>query len=263
MRSAEIKLNHPIHFGEDFIKDFEEFSIMTLEDYIRMKDIESHINNIICETFKSLSEVYPNSDGESHTANSKSRIIFPPYSASEEEEKRGELRISEQELRFTFVEVFNEYCKKTENKVSNLRYSVETPTNSKYKFKDTDDPCIDANGISGNMDLVIHDESGERLCLIEFKANNPEPKEIEKDLVKLTNCKEYDKVAKKPIPRYFIGLVKSTKPESTRKSILEKIYNIKKKTKDELNSETVHIKFYNIDKNELLFTEEFQFANDK
>lgn len=236
---------------------------MTLEDYIRMKDIESHINNIICETFRSLSAVYPKEKGKSNSANVKSRIIFPPYSGSEDEKKRGELRVSEQELRFTFVEVFNEYCKKTENEASELRYSVETPTNSRYRFKDTDKPCIDeTNGISGNMDLVIHDKSGERICLIEFKANNPEPKEMEKDLVKLTNKEEWDKIAEKPIPRYFIGIVKSSQPAGTRKNILEKIYNIKKKTKDELNSETVHIIFYNIDKNEVLFTEEFQFANN-
>ena len=242
--------------------------MMSLEEYIRVKDIESHINNIICETFRSLSEVYPNADGESHTANSKSRIIFPPYGG----EENGELRVSEQELRFTFVEEFREYCN---DKKLNYLYSVETPTNKKYFFSDGETvkkirkkggkieiPCIHNDGSSANIDFVIYDENRQRLCLIEFKANNPTSDEIEKDLVKLTNREEYDKVAKKPIPRYFIGMVKSSQPGETRKNILEKIYNIKKKTKDELNSETVHIIFYNIDKNEVLFTEEFKFANN-
>ena len=77
--------------------------------------------------------------------------------------------------------------------------------------------------------------------------------------MKLTNREEWDKVVKKPIPRYFIGMVKSSQPDETRESILGKIYDIRKKTKDERNSETVHIVFYNIDKDEMLFTEEFKF----
>lgn len=231
-----------------------------------MKEIESHINNIICETFKSLSEVYPNTGGESHAANGKSRIIFPPYG---DEKKDKELRVSEQELRFTFVEKFTEYCN---NNKLNYLYSVETPTNDTYLFSDGETvkeikekgenieiPCTHKMGISANIDLVIHDENKHRLCLIEFKANNPNPDEIDKDLVKLTNREEYDKKSNKPIPRYFIGMVKSSQPNETRKSILEKIYKIKKKAKSKQNSETVHIVFYNIDNSEVLFTEEFQF----
>ena len=225
-----------------------------------MKEVESHINNIICETFKSLYLAYSNSCGKAKDGNVKSRLIFPPYSASKEEKERGELRVSEQELRFTFVEKFIAYC---EDKKLGYRYSVETPTNDKYRFKDNEAPHIDDNGISGNLDLTIHDTSGKRLCLIEFKANNPEPQDIEKDLVKLTNIKEYDKETQEPIPRYFVGMVKSTKPDRTRRSILEKLYNIKDKAKEERNSETVHIIYYNIEKNEELFAEEFRFEKTK
>lgn len=247
--------------------------MMFLNEYLKMKEIESHINNIICETFKSLYAVYPKAGGESRAANIKSRIIFPPYSGSKEEQDRGELRVSEQELRFTFVEKFAEYCDK---KGLDYLYSVEKPTNKKYFFSDGDTvrtlrakgeeieiPCMHNNGSSANIDLVIHGSNGERLCLIEFKANNPAPDEIGKDLVKLTNKEEYDEVAKKPIPRYFIGMVKSSQPKETRENILEKIYNIKLKTKDELNSETVHIIFHNIHNNEVLFTDDFKFAKAK
>ena len=239
---------------------------MTLEEYIKMKTIETHINNIICETFKSLSDVYPKAGEKSHRANGKSRIIFPPYG---DEKRDKELRFSEQELRFTFVEKFTEYC--DNNKLNHL-YSVETPTNDAYLFSEGEIvreireegeniklPCIHNRGISANIDMVVHDENKHRICLIEFKANNPTPDEIEKDLVKLTNREEWDKVVKKPIPRYFIGMVKSSQPDETRESILGKIYDIRKKTKDERNSETVHIVFYNIDKDEMLFTEEFKF----
>ena len=49
------------------------------------------------------------------------QMIYPNLST-------GEMRISEQELRFVFVEEF-----KKEH--PNLFYSVETPTENKYKFK--------------------------------------------------------------------------------------------------------------------------------
>lgn len=51
---------------------------------------------------------------------------FPKYSGRY---RNGETRISEQELRFIFVEQFNKYCK---NNSWNAYYSVETPTEEKY-----------------------------------------------------------------------------------------------------------------------------------
>ena len=222
-----------------------------------MNELEEHIKEILRITIKYLRDIYP-TEGKPFIDDGPRRLIFPSYS---DEEKDGEFRVSEQELRFTFVDVFNEYCGDSKNNVSNLRYSVETPTNGKYRFKNTDDPHIDDSGISGNMDLVIHDKGGERLCLIEFKANNPEPKEIEKDLVKLTNCEECDRGTGKPIPRYFIGLVKSTQPERTKNSIKEKLDEIRVKPKDERNSEQVHVIFFNLGDNSILYKEYFKFNN--
>ena len=221
----------------------------------KMSEIESHIKNILFKTFEYLYGIYP-AEGTLFTNDGPRRLIFPSYS---DEEKDGEISVSEQELRFAFVDVLNDYCQNDDNNASNLRYSVETPTNGKYRFKDTDNPHIDDNGISGNMDLVIHDESGERLCLIEFKANNPEPKDIEKDLVKLTNIEERDKETKKPILRYFIGLVKSTQPERTINNIKDKLNNIRIKTKDTRNNEKVHIIFFNLTDKKTLHEELFEF----
>lgn len=222
-----------------------------------MNELEEHIKKILRITIEYLRDIYP-TEGKSFIHDGPRRLIFPPYS---DEEKDGELRVSEQELRFTFVDVFNGYCSDSKNNVSNLRYSVETPTNGKYSFKNTDDPHIDDSGISGNMDLVIHDKGGERLCLIEFKANNPEPKEIEKDLVKLTNCEECDIETGKPIPRYFIVLVKSTQPERTKDSIKNKLDEIRVKPKDDRNSEQVHVLFFNLIREEILYEEFFSFSN--
>jgi len=221
-----------------------------------MITIESHIDRILKETFFRLYSCYPQIGKECLDNSNNTRLIFPPYG----EDRNGEARVSEQELRFTFVEAFINHCKKCEE-AEGLRYSVETPTNGKYRFKNTDNPHIYDNGISGNMDLVIHDKDGERLCLIEFKANTPDPREIEKDLVKLTNCEECDRETGKPIPRYFIGMVKSTQPERTKNSIKEKLDEIRVKPKDERNSEQVHVIFFNLDDNSILYKEYFKFNN--
>ena len=236
---------------------------MTLEDYIRMKEIESHINNIICETFKSLSESYSQTKG---VDNKIGRMIFPTYGGDNNNE---EVRVSEQELRFTFVEKFIEYCDK--NKLEYL-YSVETPTNDKYFFSEgktvqelrkrneqIDVPCVHEAGISGNIDLVIHDENKHRICLIEFKANTPDEEDIEKDLVKLTNHKEYDKDDKNTIPRYFICMVRSTKPQTTKESIEKKFNEIRNKIKDERNCENVYIEYFNLADGKILYDERFRF----
>ena len=219
-----------------------------------MVKIETHVEKILKETFFRLYSCYPQIGKECLDNSNNTRLIFPLYG----EDQNGEVRVSEQELRFTFVEAFNNHCKKCKEAAGFL-YSVETPTNGKYRFKNTDNPHIDDNGISGNIDMVIHNNEGERLCLIEFKANNPKPKEIEKDLVKLTNYEECDREKGKPIPRYFIGMVKSTQPKRTKNSIKDKLDKIRVKPKDKRNSEKVHILFFNLTKEKVLYEEIFAF----
>ena len=88
---------------------------------------KEHIEEIINQTFSRLGKAY-----ESHregineslelVKETESRIVFPCY-------HNNETRISEQELRFVFVETFNTYSRE---KGLNLFYSIETPTRDTY-----------------------------------------------------------------------------------------------------------------------------------
>lgn len=95
-------------------------------------------------------------------------------------------RFSEQEIKQTFIRIIEEdgfYC-----------YSVETPTEHKYRFSRFSDagsrelisPTMD-KGQSGNMDVSIYESSMpyDLLAHVEFKANQPNVHEISKDLLKL------------------------------------------------------------------------------
>ena len=101
---------------------------------------KERIEKIIKDTFDVIQKVYHTQregDGTQREGDgnhkdfceSQSRIIFPKYS---EQYRDSETRISEQELRFIFVEQFNKYC--NENNSWNAYYSVETPTEEKYVF---------------------------------------------------------------------------------------------------------------------------------
>ena len=75
--------------------------------------VKKHIDVIIENTFNTISEVYRTQmeNQKIGTYNNKSsRIIFPLK--RESKDKKEEFRISEQELRFVFVEEFNKYCQK-------------------------------------------------------------------------------------------------------------------------------------------------------
>lgn len=132
-------------------------------------------------------------------------IVFPMYGEHITDEKR-KTRISEQELRFAFVEAFKKL-----NEDNKYYFSVETPTNSKYLFKGKNTPRIippnKKGGKSGQFDLVIHDSNMKRVCLIEYKAGSPSEKEIKKDFLKLANPDE-DVDGTNPL-RYFIHLVEN------------------------------------------------------
>ena len=143
---------------------------------------EEHINKIIENTFATLKDVYDHQkekDNQSTHIPRYSRVIFPKYS-------NEETRLSEQELRFIFVEKFNQYCE-----ANNLEwfYSVETPTEYKYRFSDKGhkiEPIRDdEKGQSAMVDLAIHAPNFKRIALIEFKALNPDPDCFSKDFVKL------------------------------------------------------------------------------
>ncbi len=172
------------------------------------------INCIIGNTFNVLKKVYSiQKEGQKSQfgdfKQSGSRLVFPHY-------RGNETRISEQELRFVFVEQFNKYCK--EHNVD-WYYSVETPTELKYNFTDKNNPHDDdENGQSAMVDLAIHDENFKRIALIEFKALNPDEFCYKKDFCKLSVEGNNDK----SLSTFFVQILKSSN-NGTRNSIQGKI----------------------------------------
>lgn len=178
--------------------------------------VKKHIDVIVENTFKTIIEVYRTQKENQKivTNNNSSRIIFPLK--RESKDNKEEFRISEQELRFVFVEEFNKYCSK---KNWDAYYSVETPTSKRYDFSNKEKPCkVDyPKGQSAMVDFSIflkEQDKLTRVALIEFKALNPDKQSYMKDYVKLLN--EDQKFV------YFIMIVKSAN-DRTIKSIAEKI----------------------------------------
>lgn len=179
--------------------------------------VKNHINAIVENTFKTIIEVYRTQKENQKIGtnnNSSSRIIFPLK--RECKNNKEEFRISEQELRFVFVEEFNKYCSEKE---WDAYYSVETPTSKRYDFSKKDNPCKvdDTKGQSAMVDFSIflkEQDKLTRVALIEFKALNPDKQSYMKDYVKLLN--EDQKFV------YFIMIVKSAN-DRTIKYIAEKI----------------------------------------
>lgn len=194
------------------------------------EELKEVIDAIINNTFTRLENVYlKHKEGFNNAGlplENESRLVFPAYYYDEKGEKKVKgTRISEQELRFAFVEEFNSYCRENNKRVNNknLFYSVETPTKDTYSGF-SDDPKIDPNGRSGEFDMVIYDENLTRGCLIEFKANNADEVDHKKDFLKLDN----DEGDNESVLRYFIEIVKSYS-DATIKSLKEKKFQYKGK----------------------------------
>ncbi|MDI6049410.1 hypothetical protein QLS31_06180 [Flavobacterium sp. XS2P24] len=157
-------------------------------------------------------------DYERNGGSSSERLIFPNKFPSEaknkvitEKELLKYTRISEQELRFLFVEQFIKVTGKE------FFYSVETPTEKKYRFgKTNEDIKPDITGRSASIDMCVFkrdsDNKYNRFLNIEFKNENASKKSISKDILKLMYEKENGA---------FILLLKNT-DEGTLKSIFDK-----------------------------------------
>lgn len=169
---------------------------------------EDHIKNVISKTFDVIKSVYKSQkDGLTGqtTGDTGSRIIFP------NKRKNDETRVSEQELRFIFVEQLNLYLQTEEGKSWNVYYSVETPTKGEYGFSNPD------KKESGNIDLTIHDSKFNRIAIIEFKANNPRKQSYQKDFEKLTN--------EPTVPnRYFIQILENINSGTVPNIKKEKVF---------------------------------------
>ena len=182
------------------------------------KDNKEIILDIISEAFKHVKNAYELS--KEPNSSKDSRLIFP--------KKRDEsIRVSEQELRFAFVEEFLKYVKK---KKKDWYYAVEVPTEDVYDFSDKEAPKVaDAGkGQSASFDLVIYAKDGSAfnpIALLEFKAGNPTEFAYHKDLAKLENEKEGDN----EVLRFFIEIVKNA-DELTPKNIESKLKDKRQQT---------------------------------
>ena len=154
-----------------------------------MEIFQEKLEKVIEKTFSILRENQP-----------ESRIKFPKYSNSQR-------RVSEQELRFVFVEQVQDLLKEYD-----YFYSVETPTNSKYVFSENKKfvkPYVATEpgaGRSASFDLSIVDKDGNTIAIIEFKAKSSDPHEYAKDLCKLWNREE------KSHYKYFLNLFEKIEP---------------------------------------------------
>jgi len=124
---------------------------------------------------------------------SKERMIFPNKFPSQnksanitEKELAKYTRISEQELRFLFVEAFI-----TNIASKDYFYSIETPTKAKYKFgKSYEEINPNIAGRSASIDMCIFKRDSnkyERILNVEFKHANSSMKSIGKDILKLVH----------------------------------------------------------------------------
>lgn len=182
-----------------------------------IEKIKEIIDEVTEKTFKVIKQVY-DYQRESNPKKSKmwsevgSRIIFPKYSEHRKSEEID--RISEQELRFVFVEQLILYA--NENKLD-IYYSVETPTDGRYKFSGVEKPEKSDYGVSARTDLSIHDKDFKRICLIEFK--NPKASNYEKDILKLdqetSDLKYFIQIIKNYDKRTINKLAKMTEKMSS------------------------------------------------
>lgn len=180
--------------------------------------IKKELEELIYDTFQELDNISRDKG--------KSSLIFPHY-------QNGKTRISEQELRFLFIEKLIPFLKKYE-----YYYSIETPTNDSYKFSKDKKQIkprrihyctnIDTDRFeSAAFDLVIHrhrqDKNEDRLAIIEFKSKGS-MHEYAKDICKLGN--KYEGI--KTTSRYFIVVVNKTgvsKGKTTEQSVQEMFSN--------------------------------------
>ena len=189
------------------------------------KDNKEIILDIISEAFKNVKNAYDLSNEPNSSKDS--RLIFPKKRDESIRVSEPNIRVSEQELRFAFVEEFLKYVKK---KKKDWYYAVEVPTKIKYDFSDKKNPKVaeEGKGKSASFDLAIYakgDNNFNLIALLEFKAGNPKKFDYHKDLVKLENEKEGDN----EVLRFFIEIVKNA-DERTPKNIESKLKDKRQQT---------------------------------
>lgn len=151
------------------------------------------------------------------------RLVVPKY--GEHGSNNGKSRLSEQELRFAFIEAFKE-----DDKASEYLYSIETPTKERYYFGgEVPEIKKESKYRSGNFDVVIHNKKLKRICLIEFKYGT-DTSDFSKDFLKLGNPNEGENDSL----RYFVHLI----PKGNGGEFKNSLAKLRKKNKVEFKPVT-------------------------
>lgn len=168
---------------------------------MELQELQEHIEIIIKKTFEAIDEVYKiNKNPKEEPENSKNgRLVFPNY------RDKSKVRVSEQELRFIFVDQFINYCKENRG-VFDYYYSIEVPTDYVYSFPHDNNEApkvskLEGKGMkSASIDLAIYARASTKpVAIIEFKKDGCSAHEIAKDFLKLSVEPGGDEVL-----RYFI-----------------------------------------------------------
>lgn len=169
-------------------------------------ELRDHIEKIIQNTFEAIDEVYKNNKNpKEEPENPKNgRLVFPNY------RDKSKVRVSEQELRFIFVDQFINYCKENCG-VFDYYYSVEVPTDYVYRFPhdNNEAPKVSKKYVEGmqsaSIDMAIYKRASTKpVAIIEFKKDGCSAHEIAKDFLKLSVEPGEDEVL-----RYFIMISSS------------------------------------------------------
>ena len=141
--------------------------------------MEKTIEELIEEALKDIANLVLNSEVST-------RIIMPHYRTAEENAEAAKIRYSEQELKENFL-------RKVE-KESEFYYSVETPSKKVYSISNSEKPAVKVEKAkedhfeSARFDVSLYKEAKPESLKshIEFKHDNKDEKEVEKDFVKLS-----------------------------------------------------------------------------
>ena len=178
-----------------------------------MSKIAGIVERVIYSTLTYLKNVYTATLNEQYDDGMS--LIFP-------KDKVGNVRVSEQELRFAFVKEFEKYCR---DEAERYYYTVETPTISPYHFSENGKsikPEI-GNGRAGQFDMVIHNSNCNKICIIEFKSDNVVEEKLEPSLLKIANPDE----GGNEVERFFIHIVENS-DSGTTESIENKLAKLSK-----------------------------------
>ena len=157
------------------------------------------IEKLIVDSLKSLGTLYkgkpdmtkPYFSGFAGNEGDPLRIVVPmSYKKSGKDSAPTNLRISEQEARFAFISILERT-----HETHDFFYSVEAPTEQKYKFSgkdingneiDKDEPIISDAGRSARVDVCLYSNTEvPKKYYIEFKCRTVKQPPITKDFLKL------------------------------------------------------------------------------